>query len=161
MTPTRRAFWKRMRPTSLRHALEGCKDFALEAHRLSVERIAEQMGLADHWALYKWLQTGRFPMVLIPAYERVCGIDLATRWLASTSGQLLVAMPKGKQASAADLVELNTGFASALQLLGDFYTSGGQADPAPVLEALRGHLEAMAHHHANVAGYRQPELELA
>ena len=39
--------WKRIQPTSLRNALELCKDHAKERHNLSVERIAEQMGLAD------------------------------------------------------------------------------------------------------------------
>lgn len=45
--------WKHIQPTSLRQALELCKDHAKERHNLSVERIAERMGLADHWALYK------------------------------------------------------------------------------------------------------------
>lgn len=37
--------WKRWQPATLRDALKGCKDFALERHNLSVERIAERMGL--------------------------------------------------------------------------------------------------------------------
>ncbi|AOE92049.1 hypothetical protein LBM341_03799 (plasmid) [Ralstonia solanacearum] len=55
--------WKRIRPTSLRHALELCKDYAKERHNLSVERIAESMGLADHWTLYKWFQNGRMQAI--------------------------------------------------------------------------------------------------
>ncbi len=46
-------------------------------------------------------------------------------------------------------------------LLSDFYRSNGAADPAPVLEALRAHLEAAAHHHFNVSGFSQPELDFA
>lgn len=46
-SPARRAYWKRLRPTSLRHALEACKEHAREVRNLGVERIAEQMGLAD------------------------------------------------------------------------------------------------------------------
>ena len=30
-----------------------------------------------------------------------------------------------------------------------------------VLDALRSHLESVAHHHLNVAGFSQPELDFA
>ncbi|TAN12984.1 MAG: hypothetical protein EPN34_03170 [Burkholderiaceae bacterium] len=157
----RARFWKRYQPTSLRDALAKAKDYARERHNLSVERIADLMGLADHWAIYKWIESGRFPAVLLPAYENVCGIDLATRWLAATQHKLLVAMPVGRAADAADLVQLGSGFQHALQLLSDFYKSEGATDPQAVLDALRGHLEAVAYHHHNVAGFAEPQLELA
>lgn len=38
-----------------------------ERHNLSVERIAERMGLTDHWTVYKWIQTGRIPANHDPA----------------------------------------------------------------------------------------------
>ena len=76
--------WKRWQPATLRDALKGCKDYALERHHLSVERIAERMGLEDHWALYKWIANGRMPLVLVPAYEHACGIALVARWMAAT-----------------------------------------------------------------------------
>lgn len=153
--------WKRWQPATLRDALKGCKDYAQERHNLSVERIAERMGLEDHWALYKWIANGRMPAVLLPAYQHACGINLVTRWLAAGGNQLLIDMPIGKAADQGDLVQLGTGFQQALQLLSDFYRAGGSADAAPVLEALRTHLQAVSHHHANVAGFAQPELELA
>jgi hypothetical protein len=161
LSPSRRSFWKRYQPTSCRDALDKAKDYAREARNLGVERIAEQMGLPDHWALYKWIESGRFPAVLLPAYESVCGINLPSRWLAAAQRRLLIDMPIGKAASEADLVQLGTGFQRAVQLLSDFYKSNGGADPAPVLEALRSHLESVAHHHANVAGFAQPELDFA
>lgn len=154
--------WKRYQPTSVREALQGCKDFALERRNLSIERIAERMGLEDHWALYKWLSSGRMPLVLVPAYQHACGIDLVTRWMAASSNKLLVEMPTGKQATPEDMVQLNTGFAQALQLLTDFYApANNQAKPdaATTLEALRGHLQQVAYHHNNVAQYATPELE--
>lgn len=159
LTPSRRAFWKRYQPTSCRDALHRTKEYAREAHNLSIERIAEQMGLADHWALYKWLESGRFPFVLIPAYEAVCGINLTSRWLAAAQRRLLVDMPIGKAASQADLVQLGSGFQHAVQLLHDFYKSSGAADPAPVLEALRAHMESVACHHFNVSVFAEPELD--
>lgn len=152
--------WKRYQPATLRDAMQGCKDFALERHNLGVERIAERMGLEDHWALYKWLANGRMPLVCVPAYQHACGIDLVTRWLAASGNKLLVDMPTGKQATHADMVELNTGFANALQLLTDFYKGGPSANPAATLEALRTHLEQVAYHHRNVADYATPQLEL-
>lgn len=157
-----RRVWKRYQPSTLRDALQGCKDYALESKRLSVERIAERMGLEDHWSLYKWIASGRMPTVLVPAFEHACGIDLVTRWLAASHNKLLVPMPTGRQASADDMVQLNSQFASALQLLTDFYAAGpGRVpDPHATLEALRCHLEEMAAHHANVSSYTNPELDL-
>lgn len=151
--------WKRWQPATLRDALKGCKDFALERQHLSVERIAERMGLEDHWALYKWIANGRMPLVLAPAFENACGINLVTRWLAASQDKLLVDMPKGRQGQPADMVELNTGFAQALQLLTDFYQQGGKADPTATLHALREHLQQVAYHQENVAQYATPELE--
>ena len=151
--------WKRWQPATLRDALKGCKDFALERHNLSVERIAERMGPEDHWSLYKWIANGRMPLVLAPAFEHACGINLVARWMAATDGKLLVDIPSGRKAQPADMVELNTGFAQALQLLTDFYSGGEQADANATLEALRNHLEQVAYHHHNVAQYATPELE--
>lgn len=150
--------WKRYQPITLRDALKGCKDFALERHHLSVERIAERMGLEDHWALYKWIANGRMPTVVVPAYQHACGIDLVTRWLAASGHKLLVDMPTGRQAVQADMVELNTGFAKALQLLTTFYATTG-ADTTETLDALRLHLEQVAYHQANVAKFSTPELD--
>ena len=65
--------WKTYQPSSLRDALKACKDYALAKRNLSVERIAERMGLEDHWALYKWLSNGRMPAVSIHPYELACG----------------------------------------------------------------------------------------
>ena len=161
LSPSRRKFWKAYQPSSCRDALHKCKEHAREVLNLSVERIADLMGLPDHWALYKWIENGRFPFVLIPAYESACGINLPSRWLAATQRRLLVDMPVGRAATEDDLVQLGTGFQQAVQLLSDFYKSNGATDPAPVLDALRSHLESVAHHHLNVAGFSQPELDFA
>lgn len=150
--------WKRYQPPTLRDALNGCKLFALERHNLSVERIAERMGLEDHWALYKWIANGRMPLVSVPAYQHACGIDLVTRWLAASGHKLLVDMPTGRQAVQADMVELNTGWARALQLLTDFYAATSSS-PVETLDALRLHLEQLAYHQLNVAKFSTPELD--
>lgn len=146
-----------MRATSLRHALELCKDHAREKLNRSVERIAEEMGIPDHWTVYKWLQTGRIPAILIRPFETACGIDLVTRWLAASSGRMLVDIPSGRALKDTDLVELHTGFSQALKLITDFYA--GNADPEDTVAALTTHLENVAWHRANVTQHSAPELD--
>ena len=119
------------------------------------------MGLNDHWSLYKWIESGRFPAVLLTSYQNVCGINLVTRWMAMHERRLLVDMPVGKAGDEDDMVALATQFSQAVQLLRDFYKSSGATDPAPVLAALRSHLESVAHHHFNVSGFSEPELDFA
>ena len=159
MTAKPKRFWQRLQPTSLRHAMELCKDHARERLNKSIERVADDMGVSDHYALYKWIQSGRMPANLVRPFEMACGINYVTRWYAASEGYLLVDIPQGRQAQPTDMVELNTGFAQALQLLTDFYASGTSADPTATLQALRTHLEQVAYHQANVAAYTTPELE--
>lgn len=149
--------WKRQVPTSLRHALELCKDFAKERHNLSVERIAERMGEADHWTLYKWLQTGRIPAVLIPAYESACGIDFVTRWLASAAGKLVIDIPTGRKLKVTDVAALQANLHSTVTALIDFYA--GQAEVEETLAAISQSMGSLAWHQGNVAQHDQPQLE--
>lgn len=151
--------WKSYQPTSLRDALHACKEVARLRLNLSVERIAERMGLEDHWVLYKWVANGRMPAVLLTAYEHACGCDYVTRWMAATAGKLLVDIPKGLAPQPADLPAMNTNFAQAYQLLADFYAAESPPDTAAILEALRRHMEQVAYHHKNVAAYATPELD--
>jgi len=157
MTPKPRRDWKRLQPTSLRQALELCKDHAKDRKNRSVEQIAEEMGLTDHWVVYKWLQTGRIPANLIRPFERACGISYVTRWLAASGDCLLVPVPTGKSIQPRDLADLGSSFGSALKLLTDFYS--GKADQAATTEALTNHLNQVAYHHANVGRYEAPELD--
>lgn len=150
--------WKRVRPTSLLDALRTCKDFALERHQLSVERIADRMG-ASADSLYKWLATGRMPAVLIPPYELACGCNFVSVWYATAAGKLVIDMPTGRKAGAADVMSVNSSCASALQLLTSFYADPARADAEATLAALRAHMELVTYHHHNVAQYQAPELE--
>lgn len=149
--------WKRIQPTSLRSALELCKEHAQQRRNLSIERIALQMGVTDHWTVYKWIQSGRIPANMILPYETACGIDFVTRFLASSSGKLLIDMPTGRNLKDSDVVDLHSGFASALGLLADFYA--GKADSSATLEALQNHMQDVAFHHANVSNHATPGLE--
>lgn len=150
--------WKRTQPNSLRHALELCKDYALEKHNVGVDRIAERMGLADKWVLYKWMDTGRIPGVLIPAYEAACGIDFVTRWLAGTSGKLLIAVPSGRKLKVNDVSTLQESLHSTVTALMDFYN--GKAEQAATLATVTNALESLAWHRGNVEQHNQPQLDL-
>lgn len=150
--------WKKLQPTSLRHALELCKEHAREKQNLSVERIAERMGEADHWALYKWLQNGRMPAVAIPAYEAACGIDYVTRWLAARDGKLLIEMPTGRILNSEDVSELQGLLHTAVGALIEFYH---QEKPANETVAdITNALASLAWHKGNVEQHNQPQLDL-
>jgi hypothetical protein len=148
--------WKRIRPISLVHAMRLCTEFALERHNLSVARIADRMGVSLD-CLYKWLATGKLPAVQIPTLELACGCSYVSTWLAMSAGKLVIDQPKGRKASDSDLVEFNTGFAEALQMLGNFHQ--GKSSVQETLLSLQRHLEQAAWHHANVATHATPELE--
>ncbi len=150
--------WKSVQATSLRQALEFCKEYAREKKNLSIERITELLGITDHWTIYKWIQTGRIPANLIAPYEAVCGIDFVTRWLAASSGKLLIEIPTGRALKDADVIELHSGFSAALGLLTAFYA--GKADALTTSDALTHHLQQVAFHHANVKKHATPELAL-
>ena len=149
--------WKRLQPTSLRQALEFCKDHARVKLNRSVERIAEEMGITDHWTIYKYIQTGRIPANLIRPYETACGIDYVTRWIAASAGKMLIDIPTGRTLSGTDVVGLHNGFGAALQLLTDFYAKGGSA--CDTMAALTAHLEDVAWHRANVEQHLQPGFD--
>lgn len=153
-----RRIWKHVRANSLTHALRLCKEWAQDRHNLSIERIADRMGVS-HDSLYKWLATGRLPAILIPAYEHACGRHFVSEWLASSADRLVVPLPKGRGASEADLLAVNSSCATALALLTQFYADPASADLAATTDALRAHLEQVAFHHVNVARYGAPELE--
>ena len=155
--PMTRRNWNRIQPTSLRHALELCKDYAKARHNLSVERIAERMGLDDHWTLYKWISNARMPAVCIRSYETACGIDYATRWLAASANRLLIDIPTGRNASAADMQALQELLNTAVGQLLQFY--GGKSPAADTLAAIQQAMEGLAWHRRNVEKHTQPELD--
>jgi len=149
--------WKRVQPNSLRHALELCKEFAIAEKNMGVERIATQMGLADHWTLYKWISTGRMPAVMIPAYETACGINYVTQWLAGANGKLLIDVPTGRKSTGQELNALQVEITSAMSALLAFHAGNSNAEDT--LAAIRTAMEGLSWHHANVAQHAHPQLE--
>ncbi|MFT0531625.1 hypothetical protein ACMHYJ_02150 [Castellaniella hirudinis] len=149
--------WKRVYPNSITEALRLCKDHAFERKRLSVERIAELLGVSAD-VLYKWLSTGRMPASVIPGYEHACGIALASRYLATSSGRLVIDMPRGKTPDAASLQDLQMALHGAVGALLDYYNLG--ADTGRTAAAVMAGLEQLAYHHNNVQQADAPTLDL-
>lgn len=148
--------WKRIQPGSLRDALRLCKDHALERKNYSVERIADLMGITAD-LLYKWLANGRMPASAIPAYEHICGINFVTRWLAASTGQMIIEIPTGRNAKATDLHDVQDVLNSAVGGLIKFYKGTAKADD--VLATIQMGMESLAWHKGNVEKHLQPEFQ--
>lgn len=151
--------WKRLRPTSFSHAMEMCLEHSRAVHNRSVDRVADLMGLPNKWVIYKWMESGRMPGNLIPAFENVCGIGYVTQWLAQAARKLLIDIPTGRNATAKDIHDLQAVAHDAVGLLIRFYQQ--QASASETLVALNGLMQDLAWHRINVEKFAQPELALS
>ena len=86
-------------------------------------------------------------------------LEHARTELLRNTGKVAISIPTGRAVKQGDLVELNTCFGAALQLLADFYNAHGKSDASETLAALTSHLQQVAWHHANVGQFANPELE--
>lgn len=150
--------WRTVNPRSLREAIELCKDYALEKHRRNVDRIAELAGEESQWTVYGWLRDGSIPGKKIHAFQHACGCDFITRWLAHSSGMLLIPSPTGRKVDMDDVHRLQGTLNGAVAALIGF--ASAQMDADQVGAELTTALEALAWHRENAARSHQPELEL-
>jgi hypothetical protein len=148
--------WKRFQPTGCREAVKGCKDFAAE-RGLSVERLADAIGQVDHWVIYKWIESGRIPAIMIRPFQLACGCDFITRWLVASEGKFLVSIPSGQAAHPEDMQILQTLVNDSIGALLAFYA--GKAEAEPTLDSLRTAITELAWHRENVAKSGDPELD--
>jgi len=150
--------WKRVAPTSLRHAMELCLEYGREKRNLSVDRVADLMGLTSRWTLYKWLESGKMPAILIRPFEHATGATFVTRYIATSAHKLLVDIPNGKPAKDIDVLALQTGFNEAVNLLARFYQ--GEASAEETMASLTQTMSDIAAHRENVSKALAPELSL-
>lgn len=150
--------WKKIRPTSLNHAMELCLDHAREERRLKADGVSSLMGLASHWTLYKWVENGRMPAVLVRAFEHACGIDYVTQYLAYSCHKLVVDIPTGRNITEMEVNELQGSFTEALGLVIRFYNGVGALDET--IAALNNVMAGLAWHRENVGKHARPELGL-
>jgi hypothetical protein len=149
--------WKRLHPASLRQSMEYCLLHAREKRNLSVERVAELMGVPGHWALSKWMENGRIPGVLIPSFEFACGIDFVTRYLAHIGGKLVLTVPPGRPVEAKDVQSLQVLLADLIGKLLAYRE--GKETAETVCGVLIEGMEALAYQHGQIQKAVQPELD--
>ncbi|MEE9357355.1 helix-turn-helix domain-containing protein [Candidatus Vondammii sp. HM_W22] len=154
--PRKRRNWKRVRPSNLRDAFRLCKEYAREKKNLSVERIADLMGVSVD-SLYKWLSNGKMPASMIQGYEHFCGIHLVSDYLASSANRLVIDIPTGRAVSAMETNELQAVFSDAFGMLIRYYN--GEADQQVTEDNLTCILAGLVWHRENVRKTEQPELE--
>lgn len=150
--------WNKVQPTSLTHAIELCSMYAREKRNLSVERIAELMGMTTHHALYKYMASGQMPANKIRPFEHACGANFISQHIAQSARLLTMPIPSGRNADARDINSLQGNLTEAVSALIDFY-----ADKLPATQckgALMSAMENLAWHKANVDKTDQPELGL-
>lgn len=154
----KRKNWNTVQPKSIRNAMELCVHFAKAKKNLSVEQIAECMGLSGHHALYKYLSNGRIPAVLIRPFEMACGCNYLTRYIAHSAQLLTIKIPTGAKSKARDINNLQHSLNDAASALIDFTETKIDADEC--LYKITGAMEDLAYHRANVEKSIQPEFEL-
>ena len=150
--------WNRLQANSFRHATELCVDYARTNKNLSIDRIADLMGVESKWALYKWMENGRIPGILIRPFENACGIDYITRYLAHSENKLLVVIPTGKKATNKEISELGSAISETNRLLNCYHT--GESEAEETISAIVSIMEDLAYHKGNIEKDNQPELEL-
>lgn len=149
--------WKHP-PQSVQQAMEACLNHARTKHRQSIERIASDMGLPNHWILYKWVESGRIPAVMIRPFELACHCNDVTRFLAHAAHRLIIDIPTGKLPAIDDLQAVQIAANEAMGALLNF--ASGKASAEAVIEAVTEALEHFSYQRENVRHAQQPELEL-
>lgn len=149
--------WKCLQPSSLRDAFRLCKDHGIEVKRLSVERLADLMGITVD-ALYKYMGDARMPANLIPAFETFCGADFVSRHLAVSSGKLVIDAPIGRACDANDVQALQEALNVTVGKLLAFHA--GKAEAEEVIATTTDAMAKLAWHRENAANFAQPGLDL-
>jgi hypothetical protein len=149
-------FYNRKVPTSFTEALRMCKDYAKTNKNLSVERIADEMGLTAV-RLYQHLESGDMPFNRVRSFQRACGCNYVTQYMAHGDDCVLIKIPNGKKMSDEQMLNINSSFHKALSHLTSFYQNA--ANPELVVAALTDHMATTAWHRANVEKHLQPELD--
>jgi len=153
-----RVNWNTVQPTSIRNAMELCVGYARAKRNLSVERIAELMGLSGHHALYKWLGNGRIPAIMVRPFEYACGNNYVSRYMAHSAQLLTIKIPTGSKSTARDHNTLQRTLNNAVTALIDFDEE--KLDAEACLQVLTSAMEDLAYHRANVEKSVQPEFQL-
>jgi hypothetical protein len=147
-------------PTCLSAAFQQCLDHALSKHRMSVDRVAAAMGLANPWSLYKWVAAGSMPMNLVRPFESACRCFAVTQFLAhSTGDHVLIKVPTGRRAGPSDSAALQAACADAVQAVVQFWRGGNANDPNGAMSKLDTAQVLLAHERQQIQKAVQPEFD--
>lgn len=124
---------------------------------MSAERIADALGVSV-WCLYKWLETGRMPINVIPAYERACGSHYVTEALAKASQAVVVDYPAGRRPTAEELHAFQGKLIAAMGVLIDLESGSATAEQAD--EVIWAAIQAMMCQTLNVQAMADPQQSL-
>lgn len=150
--------WNRVQPSSITHAIELCADYAREKHNLSVERIAELMGMPSHHSLYKWMAEGRMPLNMLRPFEHATGVNFVSRYIAHSAQLLTMPIPRGSKAEAREINSLQASLHNAVSALIQFHDHKLPAEEC--LASLMTAMEDLGWHRVNVEKTGQPDLAL-
>lgn len=152
-----RTNWKRIIPHSVNHALQLTKQHGIEKKGMSVERIADYLGVTAD-LLYKWLGTGKMPLNKIIAFEQACGINYVTQYLAQSQSFLLVTVPTGRKAENKELTDLQLCMTQVASALISFQQD--KVDSAETIDAIKILMQDLAFHERNVAKIDTDQMPL-
>lgn len=150
--------WRRFRPTCMSTAIEAVIEHGRERKRMSIDRLADVLGLHNKFQLYRWIQEGSIPARKIHALEHACGAYFITQYLATAAHKLLVDIPTGRTAQPSDVAALQGACADAVSALVAF--AAGRADADSTHAALTVAMERLAIERAQVEHSAFPELDL-
>lgn len=156
MTKSRKN-WNKIVPNSPVHALQLCKEFAVDKHQMSIERIADRMGTTRE-SLYKYISNGTMHASMLIAFEQACGKAYMTQYSAHSQGFLLVEAPSGKRAKTKDVIELQ---ALMVQVAGLILRAfDGTADIGETVALIKKLMEDLAYQERNLTSFESPQMAL-
>ncbi|MDO6488259.1 hypothetical protein Q4503_11140 [Colwellia sp. 6_MG-2023] len=151
-----RTNWKCIVPHNMNHAIQLCKQHALDNKNMSVARIADHLAITTD-TLYKWLGNGRIPANHVFAYEQACGISFITEYLAHSQGYLLVKAPTGRKAEHKDLNKLQLYMAQVAAKI--IEANEGDCTAQDAIDHIKILMQDLAYQQKNVAAVQVPQTQ--
>jgi hypothetical protein len=140
----------------MNHAIQLCKQHALDNKNMSVARIADHLAITTD-TLYKWLGNGRIPANHVFAYEQACGISFITEYLAHSQGFLLVKAPTGRKAEHKDLNKLQLYMAQVAAKI--IEANEGECTAQDAIDHIKILMQDLAYQQKNVAAIQVPQTQ--
>jgi hypothetical protein len=129
-------------------ALNNCITHAAEHYGLSITDIATHMQVSK-WTLFKWVESGRIPLLEIAKFEDACHARFVTRYLAERSGFLLLTKPLGSDDGLQSLASAHKVVAEALAHTANFLDDKGVKKQS--IKAIDAAMEALANQRRRIA----------